>query len=459
MMKNISIKKFSGVCVLACLMACTESYPGLYAPVVDTDNPNPEVSIDRIPIKLSLTDPAYNIIQRGLGSFGKWEDEKSQERWRKSDFYVYAFLGNNHEFTENVNYAGEEVNMALSNDYGDITPYCLVKNRKVKFTDAAEPTLEWNDVVLDNGGVEQPYQPYYCLSHPDYMYNFFLYHVDDAEKLAPITYEYNKVIHHIGVDGTQDVISGYAHATQEDVEKIKDDEESQYLFSNWDKLIYSTRAANQGIHPTFFVEHLMTKLNFKVQGAKTQTKDIRILNVGVNAKWKGHFTVAKDYVGGWNWGESANKPALGIEWENSRRDMYIATENTPNVYGATLDETNCLFNLDIKRDENRKPDGEGEELTLGEILLAPDTRYHIFIRYKVTNDPSLVDQEFVANYSNVGFLEDGRQFEPGKYYDVTLRIYGPQAIVLEVDKIGMEWMPGNDVNNDNIDDGMIMEED
>lgn len=458
-MKTIKLKNYLGLCFLIGLSACNESYPGLYAPVVDVDNPHPEVTSDRVPIKLSITDPAYSIVQKGLGSFDKWDDEANRERWRQADFYVYAYLANNHEFTGNINYAGEEINMALSNDYGDATPYCLVKNRKVKFTDASEPTLEWNDVVKDNAGVEQPYQPYYSFSYPDYMFNFFLYHVDDAETLSPITYENNRVVHHIGVDGTQDIISGYAHATDVDFDKLGDDEESKFLYENWPKMIYSTRAAHQGVHPKFFVEHLMTKMRFKVQGAKTQTRDIRVLSVRVNAKWKGHFTVARDWGGGWSWSEDQSRPFLGVEWEDTRRDMYVSTVNTPNFYGATLNEDNCIFNLDIKKDENRQPDGTSIPQELGEILLAPDTRYHIAIEYEVTNDPEYENLRFTANYSNVGFLEDDRLFEPGRYYDVTLLVYGPQAIVLQVDKIGMEWLPGNDIDGDNINDDIKYEED
>ena len=91
--------------------------------------------------------------------------------------------------------------------------------------------------------------------------------------------------------------------------------------------------------------------------------------------------------------------------------------------------------------------------------MAPDTRYHIAIEYEVTNDPEYENLRFTANYSNVGFLEDDRLFEPGRYYDVTLLVYGPQAIVLQVDKIGMEWLPGNDIDGDNINDDIQYEED
>ena len=75
------------------LAACNESYPGLYAPVYDADNPNPEMTADSIPVTLSLTDPAYALVtgKRGQGSFGFWDDEEERAKWMAAEFGVYAF--------------------------------------------------------------------------------------------------------------------------------------------------------------------------------------------------------------------------------------------------------------------------------------------------------------------------------------------------------------------------------
>ena len=77
------MKKHIGYGLLALLMtACHESYPGLYAPVYDPDNPNPEVTTDRLPVMISLTDPAYALVTtRGNGPFGFWDDPEAQTAW------------------------------------------------------------------------------------------------------------------------------------------------------------------------------------------------------------------------------------------------------------------------------------------------------------------------------------------------------------------------------------------
>ena len=60
----------AGIGLCCALAACNESYPGLYAPVYDADNPNPEMTADSIPVTLSLTDPAYALVtgKRGQGT-------------------------------------------------------------------------------------------------------------------------------------------------------------------------------------------------------------------------------------------------------------------------------------------------------------------------------------------------------------------------------------------------------
>lgn len=432
-------KKYAIACCSLLLVACNESFPGLYAPVVDEDNPHPEVIEDRMPIKLSATDPSFSIVTRGLGSFEDWGEEANRERWRKADFYVYAFLAKNHEFVGSVNYAGEEVNLMLHNDDGR-TPYCLVKNRKAKFSEAPEPSLEW---VRGEDGAE--YQPYYSVSYPDYMFNFFIYHIDNAFVYHTVE-EPSRVVMDIAVDGTQDIISGYAHATSADVGNLEDyDDESLYLMNYWKELVYSARTGHRHIHPRFFLKHQMTKLNFGVKGLSEENSDkIQVLAVGVKARVRGEFTVARDWTGGWSWDtETAGAPDLGIRWGEEKDTMFVATDQTPEgEFGAAYKQEKCVFDPMVTVDYN-------EESRLGEILVAPDDSYSIYVRYKMADRPNEI---FTATYNKVGFAEEGKRFEPGKVYNVTLRIYGPQSIGLAVDNSGLQWEQGDDVDMEHGED-------
>lgn len=75
------------------LAACNESYPGLYAPVYDADNPNPEMTADSIPVTLSLTDPAYALVtgKRGQGSFGFGTTKRNVPNgWQRSSASTHS---------------------------------------------------------------------------------------------------------------------------------------------------------------------------------------------------------------------------------------------------------------------------------------------------------------------------------------------------------------------------------
>lgn len=102
--KHTEMKRYiAGIGLCCALAACNESYPGLYAPVYDADNPNPEMTADSIPVTLSLTDPAYALVtgKRGQGAFGFWDDEEERAKWMAAEFGVYAFLTRNHDVRRN----------------------------------------------------------------------------------------------------------------------------------------------------------------------------------------------------------------------------------------------------------------------------------------------------------------------------------------------------------------------
>ncbi len=134
------------------LAACNESYPGLYAPVYDADNPNPEMTADSIPVTLSLTDPAYALVtgKRGQGSFGFWDDEEERAKWMAAEFGVYAFLTRNHVYDGTPDLTADETST------GGDAPLCLVNDRKARISAACE--LLWAD--------GEP--PYYSAVYPEH---------------------------------------------------------------------------------------------------------------------------------------------------------------------------------------------------------------------------------------------------------------------------------------------------
>ena len=124
----------AGIGLCCALAACNESYPGLYAPVYDADNPNPEMTADSIPVTLSLTDPAYALVtgKRGQGSFGFWDDEEERAKWMAAEFGVYAFLTRNHVYDGTPDLTADETST------GGDAPLCLVNDRKARISAACK---------------------------------------------------------------------------------------------------------------------------------------------------------------------------------------------------------------------------------------------------------------------------------------------------------------------------------
>ena len=429
------MKKIIAICLAALMAAaCKRSYPGLYAPIVDPDNPNPEVTVDRIPITVSLTDPAYALVTgaatRGNGPFGFWENEEDRRHWLDAEFGIYAFLTRNHVYDGPSNLSAAEG--------GDGVPMCLVDDRKAHISQACE--LVWDDA--------EP--PYYSAAWPEHKYNFFLYHIGDAAEYAPEERTQARIVKHIQVDGTQDVLSAYARPDTEDAERLGDTDVAKYLMNHAGDLVYSTLSARQYIEPHFRVSHEMARVEFSVRKPLDEDlgtgREVRIMAVGMVVPVRGEFTVAADWAGvSGDWNDEANRPALGVEWSAAEADMdtlFIPTDDTPDTFGSTYVKENALFSPEVA-----VSDAEPGPTALGRTLLVPAVervKFCLFYRYMTSHGDEA--------QLNGALFESGTEmevnFQPGHRHEVVLYVYGPKRIAIEVDGAGLAWIDGGDIEVD-----------
>ena len=411
------------------LAACNESYPGLYAPVYDADNPNPEMTADSIPVTLSLTDPAYALVtgKRGQGSFGFWDDEEERAQWMAAEFGVYAFLTRNHVYDGTPDLTADETST------GGGAPLCLVNDRKARISAACE--LLWAD--------GEP--PYYSAVYPEHKYNFFLYYKGDAEEYAPEQRTQGSITKFFRIDGTQDLISAYARPGTEDAERLPDNDETKYLMNHAGDLVYSTKSARLHVEPHLRVKHELAQVNFKVQAfddLAAQGREIRIQAVALVIPTKAQFTVAADWAGvSHDWTDETNVPPTGIVWETERDTVYLPHENTPEEFGSTYQMENAMFNP-----EPGVSDPKAEPMKIGTQLLVPpvdEMGVIIHSRLITTRPDDLIPSGslFTARYANLHF-EGG--FQAGKQHEVLLKVYGPQRVDLEIDGLP-GWIDGGDV--------------
>ncbi|WP_456094344.1 hypothetical protein [Paraprevotella xylaniphila] len=420
----------AGIGLCCALAACNESYPGLYAPVYDADNPNPEMTADSIPVTLSLTDPAYALVtgKRGQGSFGFWDDEEERAKWMAAEFGVYAFLTRNHVYDGPSDLTADETST------GGGAPLCLINDRKARISAACE--LIWAD--------GEP--PYYSAVYPEHKYNFFLYYKGDAEEYAPEQRTQGSITKFFRIDGTQDLMSAYARPGTEDAERLSDNDETKYLMNHAGDLVYSTKSARLHVEPHLRVKHELARLNFLVQAydtLKQQGREIRIQSVALVIPTRAQFTVAADWAGvSHDWTDETNAPRTGISWEAECDTVYVPNENTPTEFGATLKRENATFDP-----EPGVSDPEEEPVKIGKPLLVPpidQLGVIIYYRFLTANPEDKIPSGsiFIANYSNLR-LESG--FQAGKEHDVLLKVYGPRKIELAVDGKGLGWISGGDI--------------
>lgn len=419
----------AGIGLCCALAACNESYPGLYAPVYDADNPNPEMTADSIPVTLSLTDPAYALVtgKRGQGSFGFWDDEEERAQWMAAEFGVYAFLTRNHVYDGTPDLTADETST------GGGAPLCLVNDRKARISAACE--LLWAD--------GEP--PYYSAVYPEHKYNFFLYYKGDAEEYAPEQRTQGSITKFFRIDGTQDLISAYARPGTEDAERLPDNDETKYLMNHAGDLVYSTKSARLHVEPHLRVKHEMAQVNFKVQAfddLAAQGREIRIQAVALLIPTKARFTVAADWAGiSHDWTDETNVPPTGIVWETERDTVYLPHENTPEEFGSTYKMENAMFNP-----EPGVSDPKAGPMKIGtQLLVPPVDEMGVIIHYRLitTRPDDLIPSGslFTARYANLHF-EGG--FQAGKQHEVLLKVYGPQRVDLEIDGLP-GWIDGGDV--------------
>lgn len=265
MMRNMekrilrSMKKYMYPAVIGlCMTACSETFPGIEAEVVEKDYNSSEITSDRLPILVSYTDPNYVILTRGSGPFENYIED--QDHWRNAEFHVFAYKVPNdidpkYDFSrgnDGQNRIGEQNNENLD--------YCLLYNRIAKLKSVAQSESPEDDYVALDWKDKERF--FYNSDHQDYKYNFYLAHVDDALQGNWITTS-DRVYGNLRLDGTQDVITSVARPGEKKKESLKG-EQYKALLENWDNLIYSTYAAHRGIQPQFDVRHNLVRLSFSV---------------------------------------------------------------------------------------------------------------------------------------------------------------------------------------------------
>ena len=487
----------------AFLCGCAETYPAIEDQLIPEQREvyaSSEHESELVPIRPTLDAPDFHITTRGSGPFDAWE--VSSEHWKQAQFHVFAYQTNN-------KYYSGSVNMTLKNDgqkSNGITSesQCLLYDRIMKIQDSKTVKFVNNP---EGGEVEGEAVYFYSPTHQNYKYNFFTYYVDDAAKGKILDHsEPNKVKLDVEIDGSQDLMHSFAYHTEDyynDLVVKRIDEYDKNLIKiltdkdSYANLLYSTITGHRSIDPYFKINHLLSKFNIKVRGAKSQEtatndyKNIIITSISMESPNKGTLTVAND-----DWGKLLSDAEINaltdeekkleqelrlgyvyerdyaagnlIEWKKKNADgkevfdtEWLTTPIKSHKVNSTGFDATILETIDL--DTYYHVDSQEEkDLSQRALLLAPTDEYKLTIDGWFINHISADDEKYegawlekwpVADAIPVR-LKDGKPFEPGKEYTLTIYVYGRQKVGLEI-SFGESWIPGGniDINKEGDEEG------
>ena len=415
-MKNIVkifVVIFSSIASGTFVCSCNESYisPDYVVPA-DTIPYNPV--LEYVPVIMSMTDPAYVTLSRGIGPIAADRPNIKNE----AVFYVYSFLTNNYAYSGGADFRKTFVTEDKLET--DEPMYCLIDDPT---TGLGAPAMLMDNEVLDFLNYEGTY--YYSQRFQEYKYNFFAYHIDNAKINGGVVREQDNIHMNITIDGTQDIITAVAHLEDKQLTEI-DPNEEKWLFSNVlnRELVFSTLTGHRFIIPVFKAKHNLARFTFNLIGEDALSDSIYIQDIYVMAHRDWDLTVAAD---------DSTKVGMVMHGEKERLEEVHLCDEIGEVDGSTTNLEPYTYR--VKQNELLSNLGLG-------MLLPARTIYDLYIKCAYQT-PDGKERRYTAHYAltNRVIAADGsiinNPFEPGRQYNVTMHVYGYQQIQLSMD--GLDW--------------------
>lgn len=394
---------FSAIAVMAAVTACTKE------PV--NNQPDPEEG--PVPVQFGLASPDYSVTTKSAGGFDKWNN---------TPLYVFGYDRTAEDFTE---------------------AKALIYNVKATAVDEDNVLEVKHDVSEDQSGTLEPF--FYSGTT---VYDFYGYHIDDAATQVldtdptpvVVTAESEDVEEttltkgvyvKFTLNGAQDLLLAKADP-QTDINGISGAADQGVTVEN----TYSAFAARRGVHPTLNFTHQLSRFKFQIRSGSESGNSVTVDSIKI-----------------------LNQQATGF--------LRVVGEN-PGIVDAAADEDVAFKLMQLNSDshlmeklssvsfpeenkwsaENQKPD----PISVGEsIMVMPgQTSCNFEIATSSTAYTTPIDPlHFTVNVSQLTVPEGGQQpaaFEAGKFYTITIVIYGPEDI--EITAKLEDWTNGGDVEWD-----------
>ena len=454
------------VTVALLLASCAgESYPGMeYEYVLNEDIINDESgkTNDRgVMIDVYLAPDTYTMgsvsTTRGTGPFIVPDTTRQDSnRYEHSTFHVFAFRASPDDqglltYSPDYTKRSSDPNDGKVNCLVDGTNYNLGVPSRLDLNRSGKLHFKHYDMLNDS-------MLYYSAKYNDVGYNFFAYHLDDFVPTEATTHRTTEgICYDIDIDGTRDLMYGYAPKLTSDVLDsliIKDNLEIEEEQRNHILNIgyYSSYAAYHGVRPYINLKHALTRLRFMAYPADATCDSVTIESIEILAHNKAHLWVARPNV---------NDVGLTFEPERAYVAMmdHNATTHPDSVgimpYQPLRTEGNTV---------NWQPEYEGNDwkdnpptIIGGDMLLPTDSVFRMKLTYRQTlinKDPrtgeNIVNRntttyDLRAPEVDVSYDERLRRYMylPGHTYHINIGVYGLRPIVVNTSVDG--WEEGEDI--------------
>ena len=477
------------------LVACSESYPGLIY-----DEPGNKVvneegldSATLVPLYVYVNKQSFftatatpsngmaPIGTRGIGPFQPITSPTDEAgnpiiytaedtiRYYQTNFRIFAFRDGKYA-TIGSAYPAElanEPNMTWTRLAEDASGHrdedklnCLVDG--YSFYEGLSSHLD------DKSGlITEVKAPLFYGTYQDVGYNFFAYVSDDLETSANTVHRTQDSIYYndITIDGTQDVMCGYAPKLTDEVLR---DRYSQVVLTDAERNRilnignYSTYAAHRNIDPYVDIYHQLTRLQFRIFPGDETATATTVDSIYIDAPNTGRLIVAH---------RDPSRVGLYMNNKVGRYYLHEKPEIVDSVIAGSTVTKRMLRNCNIltagkyrvewkekywqnKAENVKVPVFERDYIDLGGSIMLPQSSEFVITICSTFTTPEGEEKKAVSHYrvtaESLGEIPENWDettqqyvFKRARYYTINLVVYGLQPIQVAANI--ESWQAGGDI--------------
>lgn len=397
------------------VQSCSSHYPDMEYP---DGNGNAEHTFSTpITVSLNKQNMFSLVATRGSGSF---ETGNISQKCENSLFYIFAFRdGTDADLSQTVKSDTAHSNCLVDSDI----PYFGKASRLEKDSTGTLYFVEDENLVNKT-------KMYYSQTNSSTPYHFTGYYVDDYVPTAS-TYHRNAegIYYDLKIDGTQDVLCGYAPDITSSLLKSRYDN-IELTATEREKILsikgYSTYAAQYGINPVLNLKHVLTKLKFEIVPADSTADNVTIRNISIIGKNSGKMIVAARNMTDIGLSAYDNTDTLQLHEPSTDGKTTLTLVSAGNGYSVKWDDSYANKNLE---------DITGVNVG-GCIMPVPATSYKLCVESnvinKLTGKTYLVKSSYTITPPENTISYDSTTgkyvFKAGYEYTIKLGVFG-QAMI------------------------------